>query len=105
MSFVGDCPDSELLQDILEIICSLLDPREPTQRPMLARLGELGGVQLFMSLVQREQQSLRVQGLRILAAFVPFPTQPTPPLSPRGTGNYLLKRWSKNRATSGSING
>ncbi|DBA78126.1 TPA: hypothetical protein ACH3X2_008097 [Trebouxia sp. C0005] len=85
VSFVGDCPDSELLQDILEIICSLLDPREPTQRPMLARLGELGGVQLFMSLVQREQQSLRVQGLRILAAFVPFPTQITPPLSPRGT--------------------
>ncbi|KAL0021859.1 hypothetical protein WJX77_009077 [Trebouxia sp. C0004] len=85
VSFVGDCPDSELLQDILEIICSLLDPREPTQRPMLARLGELGGVQLFMSLVQREQQSLRVQGLRILAAFVPFPTQPTPPLGPRGT--------------------
>lgn len=99
MSFVGDCPDSELLQDILEIICSLLDPREPTQRPMLARLGELGGVQLFMSLVQREQQSLRVQGLRILAAFVPFPTQPTPPLSPRGSGEYLPKPESQNRAT------
>lgn len=99
MSFVGDCPDSELLQDILEIICSLLDPREPTQRPMLARLGELGGVQLFMSLVQREQQSLRVQGLRILAAFVPFPTQITPPLSPRGTGKYLPKQESFMRAT------
>lgn len=98
MSFVGDCPDSELLQDILEIICGLLDPREPTQRPMLARLGELGGVQLFMSLVQREQQLLRVQGLRILAAFVPFPTQPTAPLSPRGTGKHPPNQEPQTRA-------
>ncbi len=86
VSFVGDCPDTELLQDVLELICSLLDPREATQRPLLACLAELGGVQLFMSLVQREQQALRVLGLRILAAFVPFPTPSSPPLSPRSTG-------------------
>ena len=86
VSFVGDCPDSDLLQDVLELTCSLLDPRQGTHRPLLACLAELGGVQLFMSLVQREQQPIRVLGLRILAAFVPFPSPPSPQLSPRPTG-------------------
>lgn len=53
---------------------------------MLAVLEQLGGVQLFMSLVQREQQSLKILGLRILAAFLPLASHHTPPLSPRSTG-------------------
>lgn len=89
VSFVGDCPDTEVLHDVLELICSLLHPQEPTQRPLLACLADLGGVQLFMSLVQREQQSIRVLGLRIIAAFVPFassPSSPSPSLSPQTAG-------------------
>ena len=85
VSFVGDCPDTEVLHDILELMCSLLHPHEPSQRPLLACLGDLGGVQLFMSLVQREQQSIRVLGLRIIAAFVPLPS-PSLPLSPQTAG-------------------
>ncbi|KAL3142038.1 hypothetical protein ABBQ32_004670 [Trebouxia sp. C0010 RCD-2024] len=73
VSFVGDCPDTEVLHDVLELMCSLLHPHEASQRPLLACLADLGGIQLFMSLVQREQQSIRVLGLRIIAAFVPFP--------------------------------
>lgn len=86
MSFVGDCQDTELLQDALELICSLLQRHAPTQRPMLAILEQLGGVQLFMSLMQREQQSVKILGLRILAAFLPLPGHQSPPLSPRSTG-------------------
>lgn len=86
VSFVGDCPDTEVLHDVLELICSLLHPQEPTQRPLLACLADLGGVQLFMSLVQREQQSIRVLGLRIIAAFVPFPSSQSPSLSPQIAG-------------------
>ena len=86
VSFVGDCTDTEVLHDVLELICTLLAPHEATQRPLLACLADLGGVQLFMSLVQREPQSIRILGLRIIAAFVPFPASPSPPLSPRTTG-------------------
>ena len=70
---MGDCPDTEVLHDVLELMCNLLHPHEASQRPLLACLADLGGIQLFMSLVQREQQSIRVLGLRIVAAFVPFP--------------------------------
>ena len=87
MSFVGDCPDTEVLHDVLELMCNLLHPQEASQRPLLACLAGLGGVQLFMSLVQREQQSIRVLGLRIIAAFVPFPSSSaSPPLSLQTTG-------------------
>lgn len=83
VSFVGDCPDTEVLHDVLELMCNLLHPHEASQRPLLACLADLGGIQLFMSLVQREQQSIRVLGLRILAAFVPFPvaSSSSPPFS------------------------
>ena len=84
---MGDCPDTEVLHDILELMCSLLHPHEASQRPLLACLTDLGGVQLFMSLVQREQQSIRVLGLRIIAAFVPLPSAlPSTPLSPQVAG-------------------
>lgn len=83
VSFVGDCPDTEVLHDVLELMCSLLHPHEASQRPLLACLADLGGIQLFMSLVQREQQSIRVLGLRIIAAFVPFPAASISP--PPGT--------------------
>ena len=87
VSFVGDCPDTEVLHYVRELMCSLLHPHEASQRPLLACLGDLGGVQLFMSLVQREQQSIRVLGLRIIAAFVPLPSAlPLTPLSPQTAG-------------------
>ena len=87
VSFVGDCPDTEVLHDVLELVCSLLHPHEASQRPLLACLADLGGVQLFMSLVQREQQSIRVLGLRIIAAFVPFHSSlPSTPFSPQTAG-------------------
>ena len=84
VSFVGDCPDTEVLHDVLELMCSLLQPHEASQPPLLACLADLGGVRLFMSLVQREQQSIRVLGLRIIAAFVPFPS--ALPLTPQIAG-------------------
>ncbi|KAL3153518.1 hypothetical protein ABBQ38_011849 [Trebouxia sp. C0009 RCD-2024] len=87
VSFVGDCPDTEVLHDVLELMCSLLHPHEASQRPLLACLADLGGIQLFMSLVQREQQSIRVLGLRIIAAFVPFPAASiSPPPGTTGVG-------------------
>lgn len=87
VSFVGDCPDTEVLHDVLELMCSLLHPHEASQRPLLSCLADLGGVQLFMSLVQREQQSIRVLGLRIIAAFVPFhASSPSTPLSLQTAG-------------------
>lgn len=86
VSFVGDCQDIDLLQDALELICSLLQRHAPTQQPMLAILAELGGMQLFMSLMQREQQPIKILGLRILAAFLPLPSHQSPPLSPRSGG-------------------
>lgn len=88
VSFVGDCPDTEVLHDVLELMCSLLHPHEASQRPLLACLADLGGIQLFMSLVQREQQSIRVLGLRIIAAFVPFPAASLS--SPPGTTGLIL---------------
>ena len=86
VSFVGDCTDTEVLHDVLELLCGLLAPGEPTQRPLLACLGDLGGVQLFMSLVQREQQPIRILGLRLIAAFVPFQLPGQPQIRPCITG-------------------
>ena len=77
---------------MLELICSLLHPHEPTQRPLMACLADLGGVQLFMSLVQREQQSIRVLGLRILASFVPLAPPAMPPLNPGSTGELHSRK-------------
>ena len=87
---MGDCQDTDLLQNTLELICSLLQRHSTTQRPMLAILEQLGGVQLFMSLVQREQQSVKILGLRIVAAFLPLASQQPPPLSPRSTGDFAV---------------
>lgn len=92
VAFVGDCPDTELLQDVLQLTCELLHPSEPTHRPLLAALSQMGGVQLFLSLVQREQQPLRLLGLRILAAFSPLPPQTSTQLSPRAMSKLLDMR-------------
>ena len=88
ISFVGDCQDTDLLQNTLELICSLLQRHSPTQRPLLAILKQLGGVQLFVSLVQREQQPVKILGLRIVAAFLPLASHQSPPLSPRSAGKF-----------------
>ena len=84
VSFVGDCQDTDSLQDVLELLCKLLHRNEGTQRPMLAVLERLGGVKLFTSLVQREQQILKVLGLRILAAFIPLTNQQPQPFGSAG---------------------
>lgn len=95
ISFVGDCQDTDSLQDVLELLCKLLQRNETTQRPMLAILERLGGVELFTSLVQREQQTLKVLGLRILAAFIPLTNQQPQTLGSAGqwTHNCFHSIW------------
>ena len=82
---MGACPDVQLLEDVLNQLCEVLHPREPSSASIIQGLQTLGGAQLFATLLQREQQYLRVLGLRLLAFFLPGQTaqsqQPGPPTS------------------------
>ena len=69
MSFVGDCPDVALLEDVLSALQEALHHGSPTHQPLISCLEMHGGERLFMSLLQREQQSLRLLGLQIMTAF------------------------------------
>ncbi len=79
MSFVGDCPDEAMLEDVLSALQEALHPGSPTHQPLISCLELHGGERLFMSLLQREQQSLRLLGLQILTAFQnrPLPSRPS----------------------------
>lgn len=79
VSFVGDCPDAAMLEDVLSALQEALHHGSPTHQPLISCLRLHGGERLFMSLLQREQQSLRLLGLQILTAFqnnalLPLPT-------------------------------
>lgn len=83
VSFVGACTDVQLLEDVLNQLCEVLHPREASSVAIIQRLQTLGGAQLFATLLQREQQYLRVLGLRLLAFFLPgLPAQSQQPGPP-----------------------
>ena len=69
VSFVGDCPDTEMLEDVLSALQEALHHGSPTHQPLVSCLEMHGGERLFMSLLQREDQGLRLLGLQILTAF------------------------------------
>ena len=70
VSFVGDCPDVGMLEDVLTALNDALQRGSPTHLPLVACLRAHGGERLFMSLLQREQQTLRLLGLQLLTAFL-----------------------------------
>ena len=70
VSFVGDCPDVGMLEDVLTALNDALQRGSPTHLPLAACLRAHGGERLFMSLLQREQQTLRLLGLQLLTAFL-----------------------------------
>ena len=80
---MGACTDVQLLEDVLNQLCEVLHPRDPSSASIIQGLHTLGGAQLFATLLQREQQCLRVLGLRLLAFFLPGrpaqSQQPGPP--------------------------
>ena len=69
VSFVGECPDIPMLEDVLSAFHEVLHYGTPTHQPLVSCLKQHGGERLFMSLLQREQQSLRLLGLQILTSF------------------------------------
>lgn len=70
VSFVGDCGDVEVLEDVLGALLEAMHRGSPSQPLLVACLRAHGGERLFMSLLQREQHSLRLLGLQLLAAFL-----------------------------------
>ena len=83
VSFVGACTDVQLLEDVVNQLCEVLHPREASSVAIIQGLHTLGGAQLFATLLQREQQYLRVLGLRLLAFFLPgLPAQSQQPGPP-----------------------
>ena len=70
VSFVGDCPEVGMLEDVLTALNDALHRGSPTHAPLVACLRAHGGERLFMSLLQREQQTLRLLGLQLLTAFL-----------------------------------
>lgn len=69
MSFIGDCPDAETLEDVLTTLLEAMHRGSPSHSFLVACLRGQGGERLFMSLLQREQQSLRLLGLQLLMAL------------------------------------
>lgn len=51
VSFVGDCSDAALLEDVLCTLAALLRRDSLARLPLLACIQELGGPELFLSLV------------------------------------------------------
>lgn len=69
MGFIGDGPDGFTAEDVLSGLADALH-RPGLQQPLALRIHAMGGPSLFASLLNREQPSLRVIGLQILAALV-----------------------------------
>ncbi|GAB4815481.1 hypothetical protein N2152v2_002527 [Parachlorella kessleri] len=68
ISFVGDCSDAALVEDVLSTLCALLRRESLARMPLLVCLQQLGGPALFLSLVSREQPTLRMLGLKLITA-------------------------------------
>ena len=85
MSFIEDCPDEAVAGDVLEALARLLPPSEAAAAPVAAALHRAGGLGLVAPLLRRPRQSLRVVGLRILAALLPRITDPTGDVTPSPT--------------------
>lgn len=69
VSFLGDCPDPAVVEDVLAALQQALARGSPTHGPLLACLRAHGGARLFTSLLQREQEPLRLAGLQLMVAF------------------------------------
>ena len=95
MSFVGDCSDAALLEDVLSSLHDALRHNSPTHAPLVACLRSQGGERLFMSLLQREQQSLRLLGLQLLTAFVGPAPQPSPLTEGKSPAQYHAQTYMK----------
>ena len=52
ISFVGDCSDAALVEDVLSTLCALLRRDSLARMPLLVCLQQLGGPALFLSLVR-----------------------------------------------------
>ncbi|KAK9824084.1 hypothetical protein WJX72_007613 [[Myrmecia] bisecta] len=71
LAFIGDCPDVAMLEDVLGGLVALLTPGSSTRAPLAAGLRAVNAAYLCLSLLQREQQALRVLGLKLLSACLP----------------------------------
>lgn len=78
VAFIGDCPDTAMLEDVLIAVLDLLRAVAPGRLPLLVRGG---GACLFATLLSREQPALRILGLHLLAHFVPYIQTGSPPFS------------------------
>ncbi len=65
VSFIGDCTDSGALEDVLSLLCGLLQPGAPglPQAPALVmrHLHALGGPFLVLPLLQRDTEAVRLR--------------------------------------------
>lgn len=68
---MGNCPDAALVEEVAAAIRVMVQPGASTRPALLNAMEEHGGPILFVGLLQREQQPLRLLALRILTAFVP----------------------------------
>eukprot|EP00884_Botryococcus_braunii_P012042 jgi/Botrbrau1/20839/Bobra.0156s0064.1 len=70
VAFVGDSADAAMLEDVLDLLLLLLRSSSPARPLLLPLLQAMGGPALFISLLQREGQALRLQGIRTLALLL-----------------------------------
>ena len=66
---MGDCSEVGMLEDVLLTLYQSLRHGAASHWEIKTCINAHGGPRLFMSLLQREEQSLRLLGLQLLTAF------------------------------------
>ncbi|GBG71675.1 hypothetical protein CBR_g9089 [Chara braunii] len=70
VAFIEKGIDNSLIEDVLRCVLSVLNYKGPALAAMVEHVFALGGCQIFLSILKRDQESIRLLGLRLIGTIL-----------------------------------